>query len=413
MPGFQFKMIKFTKTASAILLGTSLIAGTAKPVAAESGFERWINGFYGTARKNGIKKSTYKAVMGRVKKPNAEILEKARYQPEFVSKMWDYLDSRITTSSITEGQQMLVKYDKWLDAIEKRYGVEREILLAIWSMESTYGKALERDDILYHLGDALGTLAYADKRRSRYARQQLIAAMKIVQRGDVKANDLVGSWAGAMGHTQFIPTSYQTWAVDIDGDGRRNVWSSVPDALASSANLLRKNGWRSGQTWGYEVVLPKGFNTGHANRNGLRLADFAKMGVKRANGKPFPRGSDKAVLKLFGGKTGPAFLMLKNFYVLKRYNNADKYALGVGHLADRIAGYGPITQQWPRGYVALNETERLEVQQLLANRGLYHGDLDGNIGSGSRKAIQQFQKSVGMTPDGQPSRAVLKKLRAG
>ena len=378
---------------------------------ADAGFRKWISDFYATASAKGISRKTYDAVFAGVTEPDRVVLEKAQFQPEFVSEIWDYLDARITSLSISRGQELAIEYKRWLDPIERKYGIDREVLLAIWSMESTYGKALERPDILHHVGRALATIAYADKRRSKYARNQLIAALQIVQSGDVAARDLTGSWAGAMGHTQFIPTSYLAWAVDIDGDGHRNVWTSPPDALASAANLLKKNGWRPGETWGYEVTLPKGFDAGLADRDGLTIGDFVKRGVKRVNGRPFPRSSDKAVLKLFAGKGGPAFLMLRNFYVLKRYNNADKYALAVGHLADRIGGGGPFAGQWPRGYVALNEDERVEVQKRLLLIGLYDGELDGNIGSGSRKAIQEFQKRAGMKPDGFPSRDVLDRLR--
>lgn len=378
---------------------------------ADAGFRKWINSFASVAAKNGIKRSTYNSVFKGVTKIDEEVLTKARYQPEFVSKVWDYLDSRVTSWTIETGQQKRVELKSWLDKIEAKYGVDRDILLAIWSMESSYGQYLERPGAVHHIGRALATLAYKDKRRRKFARQQLIAALKIIQNGDISAKGMVGSWAGAMGHTQFIPTSYQAWAVDINGDGKRDVWNFAPDALASSANLLKKNGWVKGQTWGYEVKLPRGFNTKRANKNGFTIGDFKKMGVKRANGKPFPRNKDKAVLKLLGGKTGPAFLMLKNFYVLKRYNNANKYALGVGHLADRIQGGGPLVQEWPRGYKSLSETERKEVQKKLAALGFYKGDIDGNIGSGSRKAIKKWQQKAGLTPDGFPSRVVLDKLR--
>ncbi|MFK7903285.1 MAG: lytic murein transglycosylase, partial [Nitratireductor sp.] len=367
--------------------------------------------FSHVAAKSGIRASTYNAVFKNIKTTDEEVLTKARYQPEFVAKTWDYLDSRVTSWTVSTGQQKRVELKPWLDKIEAKYGVDRDIVLAIWSMESTYGEYLKRPGAVHHIGQALATLAYKDKRRKKFARQQLIAALKIVQNGDINASGMVGSWAGAMGHTQFIPTSYQAWAVDINNDGKRDVWNFAPDALASTANLLKKNGWIKGRTWGYEVVLPKGFNFKLANKDNYKIADFRKMGVVRANGKPFPRGSDKAVLKLMGGKTGPAFLMLRNFFVLKRYNNADKYALGVGHLADRIQGGGPIIQKWQRGYKSLREDERKEVQVQLSKLGYYKGDIDGNIGSGSRKAIKTWQQKVGMTPDGFPSRKVLDKLR--
>jgi len=388
------------------------IAMPTGPANADQGFRNWIKDFYTVAARNGISKSTYDAVFQGVSEPDPEVLSKAKYQPEFVAKVWDYLDSRVTSFTIETGLEKRKSLDKWLDIIEATYGVDRDILLAIWSIESIYGEYLTRPGAVHHIGQALATLAYKDKRRAKFARQQLIAALKIVQNGDVSAKGMVGSWAGAMGHTQFIPTSYQTWAVDINGDGKRDVWNFPPDALASTANLLKKNGWVKGHTWGYEVTLPKGFNHKLENRNGYKIRDFQRLGVKRANGENFPRQGDNAVLKFPGGNNGPAFLMLKNFYVLKRYNNADKYALAVGHLADRIQGGGPLVQDWPRGYVSLSEEERKEVQTRLLNLGYYEGDVDGNIGSGSRKAIRTWQEKTGMLPDGFPSRKVLDKLRS-
>ena len=215
-----------------------------------------------------------------------------------------------------------------------------------------------------------------------------------------------------MGHTQFIPTSYQTWAVDIDGDGKRNVWTSPPDALASAANLLMKNGWQSDKTWGYEVRLPRGFDYTLIGREDLNLKRWSAMGVRRPSGAPFPRPGEKAVLLLPGGAEGPAFLMIRNFYVLKRYNNADKYALAVGHLADRMKGYGNFSQSWPRGYDPLKETERKEVQLKLVELGLYAGEIDGRIGSESRAAIRSYQQKKGLVADGFASQSLLKNMRA-
>lgn len=393
------------------IVGTTMLVGQVSPAIADAGFRKWINDFYHVAAKHGIKKSTYRSVFDGIRSPDPEVISKAKYQPEFVAKMWDYLDSRVTSWTIATGQDKLKELKPWLDRIEAKYGVDREILLAIWSMESTYGEYLKRPGTTHHIGQALATLAYKTRKR-KFARQQLISALKIVQNGDVSAKGLRGSWAGAMGHTQFIPTSYQAWAIDINKDGKRDVWNFPPDALASSANLLKKNGWVKGQTWGYEVKLPRGFNTKLANRDGYRISDFTKRGVKRANGRPFANKKLKAVLKFPGGKKGPAFLMLKNFFVLKRYNNADKYALTVGHLADRIQGGAALIQKWPRGYRSLSEAERREVQTRLGKLGYYDGEIDGNIGSGSRKAIKHWQEKIGLTPDGFPSRKVLDKLRS-
>ncbi len=404
LPNGFAKFAKITGTGLLISFGATGVAN------ADAGFRQWIDSFYSVAAKSGISKKTYNAVFAGVSEPDELVLERANFQPEFTSKIWDYLDARVTKFTIARGQELRVQYKKWFDIIEKRYGVDRDILLAIWSIETIYGEYLTRENSTHHIGQALATLAYKDKRRAKYARTQLIAALKIVENGDVSAAGLTGSWAGAMGHTQFIPTSYQAWAVDIDGNGRRDVWNSPPDALASAANLLMKNKWVRGQTWGYEVDAPKSLAK-LADKSGYTVGDFVKMGVKRPNGKPLGNLGSNAILKFPGGTNGPAFLMLKNYYVIKSYNNADKYALAVGHLADRIAGGGPIAQNWPRGYVPLNDDERFEAQQHLTRLGFYDGKIDGNIGSGSRKSIEEFQKKFGMKPDGYPSRAVLDRLR--
>ena len=406
---FQCDLSSKIKAASlAVMLAGSLFA---QPVYADTGFKNWIRDFYSVAAKSGISRKTYNAVFAGVTSPDPAVIKSANFQPEFKSKVWDYMDNRVTDSAVEKGLEMKVKYKRWLDIIEKRYGVDRHVLLAIWSMETSYGAALVREGALRNVARSLATLAYKDKRRRKFARSQLIAAMKIVQNGDVSASGLRGSWAGAMGHTQFIPTSYLTWAQDIDGDGRRNIWESVPDALASAANLLKKNGWRTGKTWGYEVKTPRGFNKDKVGTKSRTLAEWQKLGLRRVSGKAFPRPSDRANIKILAGSNGPAFLMLKNFFVLKSYNNADKYALAVGHLADRLRGFGPFVVDWPRGYIPLGEEERKELQVRLKKLGFYDGDIDGKIGSGSRGAIKNYQARVGMEQDGYASKRVLASLR--
>ena len=407
-------MMKFNITLSvrsiglAVAVALTLYSNTAH---ANAGFQKWISEFYSVAAKSGITRNTYDAVFKGITSPDPAVLKSASYQPEFKSKVWDYMDARISERIIRTGLEMKVKYKKWLDIIEPRFGVDRHILLAIWSMETSYGAALERDSALRNVARALATLAYADKKRRKFGRSQLIAAMKIVQNGDVSAAGLRGSWAGAMGHTQFIPTSYQAWAVDIDGDGRRNVWTSVPDALASAANLLKKNGWRTGKTWGYEVHVPAGFNPASVGTKSRPLKQWAGYGIQRVKGREFPRPDERANLKILAGSKGPAFLMLKNFFVLKSYNNADKYALAVGHLADQLRGFGDFEVDWPRGYKRLNEEERKEVQVKLSKMGLYDGEIDGNIGSGSRAAIKIYQSRKGLAQDGFASKKLLANMR--
>ena len=396
---------RLAATAAAAVLGLGLLLS---PALADAGFERWVASFRQTAAKNGISRTTYDRAFRGVTSVDPEVLEKARYQPEFTAPAWDYFDNRVHEHSVEVGRAMARKYKATLDRIEQRFGVDRHILLAIWSMESNYGEILKNDKVMRNVVRSLATLAYADKNRARFARTQLIAALKILQDGDIDVSHLTGSWAGAMGHTQFIPTSYQLYAVDFDGNGSRDIWNSVPDALATAANLLRKNGWQAGKTWGYEVDLPGGrkFPAGS-----LSLSKWQGIGVTRANGKAFPRGNDRAELKALDGRSGPAFLATKNFFVLKAYNNADKYALAVGLLADEIAGYGGLVRDWNRPFTKLSFAEKQELQERLSVRGYYDGKFDGKIGEGSKTAIKAFQAQAGLTPDGHPSMEVLSRLR--
>ncbi len=376
---------------------------------ADTGFKTWIAKFYDTASASGISRSTYNKAFAGVTEPDPEVLEKARYQPEFKSQIWDYLDSRVNPYTVRIGREMLARHGRTLSVLEKHFGVDKHILLAIWSMESNYGAVLENRDRLHHVPQALATLAWADPKRANFARKQLIAALKILQSGDVTPNHLTGSWAGAMGHTQFIPTSYLLYAVDADGDGRRDIWSSIPDALATSANLLAKNGWDTGRTWGYEAVLPAGAAR-YAGQT-KTLSQWAALGFTRPNGKDFPRGTDRAELKLMAGSNGPAFLMLKNFFVIKRYNAADSYALAVGLLADEIAGFSGMVQAWPRPSGTLDIREKFELQSRLKALGYYDGEIDGNFGSGSKAAISAIQSRLGLENTGEPSKTLLRALR--
>ena len=296
-------------------------------------FSGWVRSFRSVALDNGIKGSIYDSAFANVTEPDPVVLEKARFQPEFKDTNWNYFDNRVNDGSIMEGREKDAQYASTLSAVEKRFGVSRNILLAIWSMETNYGRIMENMEVMRPVVRSLATLAYADKKRAKYARSQLIAALKIYQSGDITLDHLMGSWAGAMGHTQFIPTSYLAYRADMDGNGDADIWASVPDALATAANLLKKNGWVSGQTWGYEVSLP----AGKLPNGKMSIAKWQALGVTRANGKAFPRGGDMAELKVPDGRGGPAFLVLKNFGVIKRYNNADKYAFAVGLLGDAIA----------------------------------------------------------------------------
>lgn len=391
-----------------LTLGVTLTL-SATPSYADAGFQKWVNGFYSVARKNGISKSTYNRAFKGINSVDPEIIELTRHQPEFKQKMWMYFDSRVNENSLERGQEMKRSWDRWLTAIEKKYGVSRHILLAIWSMETSYGKALEKPKAMRSVVRSLATLAYKDKRRRKFGRTQLIAALKILQSGKISTQHLRGSWAGAMGHTQFIPSSYRAYRQDMDGDGRSDIWTSIPDALATAANLLRRNGWRTGQTWGYEVKVSA--RAGKQVGKSMTVGQWEKLGIRRAKGKAFAHKNIRATLKFPAGRSGPAFLLLKNFFVIKRYNNSDKYALAVGHLGDQIAGYGEFEKALPRPYKRLTEDERFELQKQLARLGLYTAEIDGKIGSGSRVAIRRAQDKLGMTPDGYESPKLLKRLQ--
>lgn len=371
-------------------------------------FENWVENFYQQAAKEGVSRQTWDYAFKEVTEPDPVVLKKAAYQPEFTAKIWDYIDARVNTLSAEKGQKMDRFYSRTLGAVSEKFGVRRSVLLAIWSMESNYGDILKKTDRLHYVPRALATLGFGDSKRGKFARSQLVAALKILQAGDVARDQFMGSWAGAMGHTQFIPTSYLAYGVDMDGNGRRDIWNSIPDALATAANLLHKNGWRTGKTWGYEVVVPAG-KFGYEGETKL-LSEWQKLGITRPDGKPFAWPSDKGVLKFFAGTNGPAFLVMKNFYVIKRYNNSDAYALAVGMLADKIVGYGGVTQKWPRPSGSLLVDDKIELQRLLLKKGYYTGGIDGNLGKGSREAIRSYQRATGKAVDGKPTLKLLQQL---
>ncbi|WP_316860232.1 lytic murein transglycosylase [uncultured Cohaesibacter sp.] len=379
----------------------------------EQGFQSWIRSFWPTAQSAGITSQTYNSAFAGARL-DLSIVTKASNQPEFVKPIWTYLDSAVSDYRIKNGVEMKRRHASLLAKLEQTYGVDRHILLAIWGMESAYGAIFNNKKLIKPTIQSLATLAYADPQRGKYGRTQLIAALKILQNGDVPASSMVGSWAGAMGHTQFIPTTYLLKAVDHDGDGRRDIWNSVADALASSANLLKTAGWETGKTWGYEVSLPENFTFELADgRTTKSLEQWQALGAKRVRGLAFPRLDDQAQLIMPAGYRGPAFLILKNFSVIKRYNNATSYALAIGHLADRIMGGGAFYHEWPRSDRMLTLSERKELQTLLNKRGYDTGGIDGRLGSKSRAAIRSWQKRSGMIPDGFASGMVLEALRKG
>ncbi|GLK74809.1 murein transglycosylase [Methylopila jiangsuensis] len=391
----------FWRTAAALLLASA----TAAPAMAgpnDARFSAFVRQLKPQAVAAGVSPALYdRAFRGLT--VDEEAIAKSKYQPEFKTTIAQYVDTRVSDTRINAGRQNLAQWSDTLARIERAYGVDRSVVLAVWGIETNYGATTGNHNVIA----ALATLACCQTRRPEFFRRELIGALQILQQGHVAPENMNGSWAGAMGHTQFMPTSFKAYAADANGDGRRDIWGSIPDALASTANYLKKHGWRSGETWGYEVIVPRGTKAG-ARRT---LAQWQAAGVRRVAGTGFPNGASPATLLQPGGPNGPSFLMLNNFRVIKRYNNADSYALAVGHLADRIRGGGPFVTPWPNHDKPLDETERLELQALLLRRGFNIGEPDGKIGPATRDAITSYQQAQGLAPDGYAGVSLLRHLR--
>lgn len=374
--------------------------------AEQAGLDRWVAAFRPRALAAGISPSVFDRAFRDVRY-DPDVIRRDRNQSEFTKTLWDYLDSAASDTRVRNGQDALRRYGSTLRQIEAHYGVEAEIVTAIWGLESSYGTLRGTTPLI----PALATLAH-DGRRGAFFESQLIAALKILQAGDVPLADLRGSWAGAMGHTQFIPTSFLQFAVDANGDGRRDIWSDDPtDSLASTAAYLQRSGWVRGMPWGVEVRLPRGFDYGQARRDLQRMpSDWAQMGVVGMDGRPV-RDYGSASVLVPAGADGAAFLIFKNFSVIERYNAADAYVIGVGHLADRIAGGPRIQASWPRGDRALTFAERQELQRRLTAAGFDTRGVDGRIGPLTIEAIRSYQRSIGAVPDGYASSRLLERLR--
>ena len=376
-----------------------LVSGSAE-------FATWVRGFQKRARAQGITAQTLSRAFRGVRY-DPDVIRRDRNQSEFTKTIWEYLDSAVSETRIQNGRAALRKHGAILRQIEASYGVDKEVVAAVWGLESAYGSYRGSNDII----QSLATLAY-DGRRGAFFEEQLIAALKILQAGDVAPRNMTGSWAGAMGHTQFIPTSYLAYAVDFTGDGRRDIWSDNPaDALASTAAYLKRFGWQTGQPWGVEVRLPRGFDFGLANRKRLKSpAEWARLGVTDIQGRPVPNHGPASIL-LPAGSRGAAFMIFKNFSVIERYNAADAYVIGVGHLSDRLKGKPAIQARWPRGDRSLSFRERQELQRRLTAAGFDTQGVDGKIGPLTISAVRAFQSSVGLRPDGYASLDLLKRLR--
>lgn len=389
-----------------IATGIAALSLAAPAKAQSAGLQNWIAQFRSRARAAGISDRIFQAAFSGIQYlPDS--IERDRNQSEFVKPMGDYIATAASEARVTNGREMVQRYASVLSQIEARFNVEPHVVTAVWGMESNYGR--RRGDT--PLISTLATLAY-DGRRGQFFESQLIAALRILQNGDVAPANITGSWAGAMGHTQFIPTSYEAYAVDFTGDGRRDIWTDDPtDALASTAAYFRRFGWQKGQPWGVEVRLPQGFDFSQTGRTATRSpAQWAQIGVRGIDGQPVPNYGE-ATLSTPTGAGGPAFLLFRNYDVIGRYNNAEAYIIGVGHLADRIRGLGPLQAAWPTGERRLRRAERTELQQRLTRAGFSTQGVDGRIGPNTRAAIRAYQRTVGAAPDGHPSLGLLQRLR--
>lgn len=392
---------------AAAATGTTAATPGAPIVIDQTAYKAWRQSFRDKALAAGISRATFEAALGKVQ-PNADILARDQAQPEFAQAVWDYIDNATSQKRIDAGLTQLSANSATLDKIEQQYGVDRHTLVAIWGLESNYGTITGK----FNIFEGLATLAYEGRRRD-FAETELLAALKIVERHDVKIERLVGSWAGAMGQTQFIPSAYLAYAVDEDGDGRHDLFDSVPDVLASIANFLDKSGWIKGETWGEEVKLPQNFDYALADPAiKLPMSRWHDLGVASLDGKVVPAGDQQAALFLPAGYKGPAFITLDNFRVFLRYNNSTPYALAAGLLGDRLAGASGVSASWPRDERPLTLSERLELQTLLNQLGFDVGKPDGLIGAGTRSAIRAYQLKAGMPADGFATVGLLTRLRS-
>ena len=369
-------------------------------------FSEWQADFRAQALKAGINPQVFDNAFAGIT-PDMSVIKADRSQPEFSRPVWEYLDGALSPLRVRNGQRLLEQNAELLSRIEQRYGVDRQALVSVWGMESNFGSFQGNKSVIR----SLATLAY-EGRRPEFAQSQLIAALKIIQEGDISPDKMLGSWAGAMGQTQFIPTTYETHAVDFDGDGRRDIWNSSADALASTAHYLQSSGWKQGQPWGFEVTLPAGFD--YALADGAikkSVAEWQTLGVKVPASAA---GSEQlsAALLLPAGYRGPAFLVLDNFRAILRYNNSSSYALAVGLLSQRFNGGGTILADWPKDDRPLSRSERVELQMLLSQRNYDAGNADGIIGANTRKAIRSAQQAMGWPADGYPSHKLLESLRS-
>lgn len=391
-----------TGLGAAVLAGAiSVCVGLTEPAFAS--LDSCVAAIRSQAVKAGVSRSTVEAALRDVAY-DEKAVRFSTSQPEYKTPIWDYLAFLVDDARIEDGRAMLRRHATTLANVEKRYGIDRHIVVAVWGVESDYGQF--RGD--FHVPHALANVACAG-RRAKYFRSELIEILKIVDRRDVRLSDLQGSWAGAFGQTQFMPSTYRRLAVDFDGDGRKDLVNSVPDALASTANYLKKSGWVTGMPWGYEVKLPKGYSGPSGRKKRASVTAWGKRGVRHLDGGDLTGAADAGLL-LPAGAEGPAFLVFKNFDAIYSYNVAESYALAISHLADRLRGAGPFKVDWPTADPGLSRAERLELQKLLLRAGYDIGEADGRVGAATRAGIRQAEARFGFPQTGRPGQRIYKAL---
>jgi len=368
-------------------------------------FQAFVKSLRPLAEARGVSRQTFDlAFKGVTYDP--KVIAHTTAQAEFVKPIWEYLSAAVSSRRVEQGRSVAGEYQSWLAKAQGEFGVESSVIVGIWGLETDFGGFVGSDNVIR----ALATLAYAHF-RGDYFRDELLSALQILEEGDIAPGQMKGSWAGAMGQTQFMPSSFREFAVDFDGGGRRNIWTSAPDAIGSTANYLAKHGWIDGQPWGFEVILPKDFDLRDADSSHYApFTAFAERGVKRADGKAMPR-SGEAELLITAGLKGPIFLVTQNFKVIKTYNNSTSYALAVALLGDRAMGAEGLHAEWPVHDHQLSSGQMQEMQTRLKKLGYDVGEIDGKIGETGRAAVRAYQQKTGQAPDGYPTLALLLKLR--
>jgi len=389
-----------------LVAALSTLAVSAPAAADEAAFTSCVADLRGEAIRQGVREEVFDAQIADLA-PDMAVLGFLDAQPEFVTPIWDYLAALVDEERVTDGTAMLSEWKTVLERVEAEYGIDRATVVAVWGVESNYGRNFGSRPLL----SSLSTLSCFGRRQA-FFRGEFITTLKIVQEGHVAPERLTGSWAGAFGHTQFMPSTFMRLAVDFDGDGRRDLVDSVPDALASTANFLKRAGWRSDLPWGFEVGLPAGMKVSDAGRKNKRaVSEWVARGVKRLDGRPMPAAGTQAALLLPAGEAGPAFLITRNFDALYSYNAAESYGLAIAHLSDRLRGGRPFVTPWPTEDPGLSRAERRELQSLLISRGHDIGEVDGMIGARTRDALKLEQTRLGLELSGRAGQRALQALR--